>query len=162
MKNLLKAMIAMILALSLSLPMVMTSALADEEGFDAWLAYCIIPGTGHKVRIEEFRPWLIDRNFPTYMLRNVTYECQSWNGTPVNALAIDLSGGVNLRSTPDYYVNSNIIRKVHGDETVFVYFRLTSQYGKVWYYGVTSGGVEGFMYADRIQLVYYDYYSFGG
>ena len=101
---------------------------------------------------EEFRPWLLNHNFPTHMLRNVTYECQSWNGIPINGLAIDLSGGINLRSTPDYSNNKNIRMKVHGDVTVYIYFEFYNQYGTHWYYGVTDSGVEGYMAAVRLQL----------
>ncbi len=158
MKNLLKAMLAMILALSLFFPALMNTARADDDGYDAWMAYCYsLPVQAPKHhRPEEFRPWLVNRNFPTYFLRNVTYECQSWNGQPVNGLAIDLSGGINLRSTPDYSSNRNIVMKVHGDVTVYVYFDFYNMYGTHWYYGVTESGVEGYMAAVRLQLVTLD------
>ena len=155
MKNMKKTILAIMMVLVLLLSAIPVG-LADD-GYGEWIAYCYTV-TEYALQVtktpEEFRPWLLNRNFPMSVLRNVIYECQSWRGIPVNALAIDLSGGVNLRSTPDYYVNNNIVRKVHGDETVYVYFRLYSQYGKEWYYGVTSAGVEGFMYAERIQLAY--------
>ena len=154
MKKTMKIALTLMLVLSLFIS-AMPSGLASD-GYDEWLAYCCIIGPAwHPIRRpEEFHPWLVNRNFPTYVLRNVTNVCQSRNGTPVNALAIDLSGGVNLRSTPDYYVNNNIVHKVHGDETVYIYFRLYGPNGREWYYGVTSGGIEGYMYAERIQLVY--------
>ena len=158
MKIMLKTMLAVLLAISLSFPALMNTAKADDGGYGEWIEFCYavaVPGP-KKHHVEEFRPWLINHNFPTRVLRNVTYECRSWNGNPINGLAIDLSGGVNLRSTPNYSNNRNIVMKVHGDVTVYIYFEFYNQYGSHWYYGVTESGVEGYMAAVRLQLVTLD------
>ena len=154
MKKTMKIALTLMLVLSLFISAI-PSGLASD-GYDEWLAYCCIivgPGPGAFVRRpEEFRPWLLNHNFPTRVLRDVSYECKSWNGYPVNGLAIDLSGGINLRSTPDYANKRNIVMKIHGDVTMYIYFELYNQYGTHWYYGVTESGVEGFLAASRIQL----------
>ena len=153
MKTRMKMILAVVLVLSLFIS-AMPSGLASS-GYEDWLVYCYAAGTAPSKparHIEEFRPWLLNHNFPTRVLRDVTYECKSWNGYPINGLAIDLSGGINMRSTPDYSNNRNIVLKIHGDVTVYIYFELFNQYGTHWYYGVTESGVEGYLAASRIQL----------
>ncbi len=153
MKKTAKMILALVLVLLLFISAI-PSGLAGD-GYDDWLAYsCIaLPGPAAFMRRpEEFRPWLLNHDFPTRVLRNVTNECRSWNGYPVNGLAIDLSGGINLRSAPDFSSNRNIVMKIHGDVTMYIYFELYNQYGTHWYYGVTESGVEGFLAASRILL----------
>ena len=62
--------------------------------------------------------------------------------------------GSNLRSYTSYANNRNIVMKIHGNETVYVYYSLYDSNGGLWYYAVTASGVEGYLAAVRIMLDY--------
>lgn len=172
MNGILKKAFAVVLTLSLFFVMTTRTCRADwDEFYSEWLIPVAVGGKIPTVLAgkswdpvgsftitslktpEEFRPWLAKMDFPVDVLRSVMRECETWHGTPVNSLAIDLSGGIHMRSTPDFSSSGNIVFTVHGDETVYVYFEVTNHYGHKWYFGVTDSGVEGFLAAGRILLV---------
>ena len=105
-----------------------------------------------KPQVIEWEQMMMNYNFPTYVLRNVVYECQAQRGVPINQLGLVPTKGSNLRSSTSYANNRNIIMKIHGNETVYVYFSLYDSNGGLWYYAVTSSGMEGYLAAVRIML----------
>ena len=129
-------------------------ALADQADYYSLNGYqaCIAGMTRNQILIWD--DMMIDYNFPKSVLRNVIAKCQSERGTPVNLLGMVPTKGSNLRSYTSYGNNRNIVMKIHGNETVYVYYSLYDSNGGLWYYAVTRSGMEGYLAAVRIMLDY--------
>ncbi len=122
------------------------------------------------LRPVESRPleWdtqMVNHNFPTSVIQDMTSMCDQYYGTPVGKLGLTSKGGSNLRSFPcvngyvickngrQEYTHSSIIRKLHADTTVYVYFSFYSSSGDEWYYVTCADGLTGFLLAKRIALI---------
>ena len=127
------------------------------ETFYAWFEAAPLFGVAAPGKASSplvWVPYLANYNFPEYVLRGVSAECRKWDGTPVNSLGLEPTSGSNLRSSPDFSTNSNIIHKIHGNETVFIYFSFYYRYNnRTWYYAVTESGIEGFLVSTRIMML---------
>ena len=131
---------------------------AEREDFYTWLSastYLVgAPAWGKAPTPIVWEPYFANYNFPMYVLRGVSRECQQWNGTPINSLGLEPTSGSNMRSYPDFSTNNNIIHKVHGNETVFIYFSFYFPYNnRTWYYAATESGIEGFLVSTRILML---------
>ena len=105
-------------------------------------------------QVIEWERMMVNYNFPTYVLRDVIRECKANRGHPINCLGLVPTKGSNLRSSPSYANNHNIVMKIHASQTVYVYYSLYDSNGGLWYYAVTASGVEGYLAAVRIMLDY--------
>ncbi len=116
----------------------------------------------------QWNSYMVNHNFPTSAIRDVSSVSAQYNGTPVGCLGITSNKGSNLRSYPTTegryqylggyrpsWVDNSIIRKLHANETVYVYFSLYDDKGREWYYASCPDGTCGFLYADRIMLIPY-------
>ena len=164
------------LVLTLCLVMTMMNiniGFAASETMDDWAAYVYAyqvdyypsvvdtPGhsNGHSNRtyqqyVLEWKTEMLNTNFPEKVLRSHIRECEYWNGEPIGALGLEPTGGSKLRSTPDFSSSANIVGAISANKTIYIYFKVTNQYNKEWYYIVTDKGVEGFVAASRIQVVW--------
>ena len=168
-----KILMKKVLVLVLCFAMMLNVGIAkcENSDYNAWLAFCYrlentvpspdsnTPQFSNSVSYQKYvLLWdtnMVNQNFPKSVIRNVEDLCQRLNGRPVNNLGLEPNSGSNLRSTPDYSSHANnIILKIHGNETVYLYFTFYNQYGVQWYYAVTSGGVEGYLCASRILMVW--------
>ena len=162
-----------VLVLVLCFAMMLNVGIAkcENSSFEAWLSFCFRvgntvpspnPDTSSSPDSSTYKNYvllwdtnMVNHNFPKSVIRNVEDLCQRLNGTPVKNLGLEPNSGSNLRSTPDYSNHANnIIMKIHGNETVYLYFSFYNQYGVQWYYAVTSGGVEGYLCASRIMMAW--------
>lgn len=146
-----------------------TNVLADGLWYQYGQWWCVDNyGYLHSL---EYRPLEWDRtmanyNFPTSVIQDVTAMCEQYYGTPVGKLGLTSKSGSNLRSVPSVdgnlsygrdgrqeYNHSSIVRKLHADTTVYVYFSFYSASGDEWYYVTCADGLTGFLLAKRIMLV---------
>ena len=149
-----KRFLALALSLMLLAGISMNSGSARAENYTAYSAYQACTYGMSSSQVIEWNSMMVNYNFPTYVLRNVITECRSRRGTPINMLGLVPTSGSNLRSYTSYGNNRNIIMKIHGNETVYVYYSLYDSNGGLWYYAVTKSGVEGYLAAVRIMLDY--------
>ena len=96
--------------------------------------------------------YLVNHNFPQRVIQDRSSMCSQKGGTLIERLAITSQKGSNLRSSMSYTDNKNLIRTLHANTTVFVYFSLHDGLGREWYYVVCDDGTEGYLLAMRIQL----------
>lgn len=92
--------------------------------------------------------------------------CKKYNGVVVNSLGLtDNRAGSNLRAAisisgsaygASEHENSTIIKKLRGNETVYVHFGFYDSGGNKWYYVTCEDGQEGLILAKRLLLVYTD------
>lgn len=113
----------------------------------------------------EWNTYLVNHNFPTSLMYDMSDMCDRYHGTPVGCLGLISDQGSNLRDYPTTdgtyrylggsqpsFVHNSIIRKVHGDTTVYVFFSFYSE-GRQWYYVTCDDGVTGFLAASRVRLI---------
>lgn len=160
-----KIMITLIAVLSLAV--FTTGALADGYWFDGTGWWRVDRSGWHQLynRPMEFDRALVNHNFPTQVIRDVSGLCSNYYGTPVGCLGLVSNRGSNLRSYPTIkghdvltqdgptVEDSSIIRKLHANETVYVYFSCYDKSGNEWYYVVCTNGMEGYLFANRIMLI---------
>ena len=146
-----------------------TNVLADGLWYEYGCWWCIDNnGALHSL---ESRPLIWDTymtnyHFPQSVVRDVSSLCSQYNGVPVGSLGITSNAGSNLRSYPTVdgnlsydcsgrqdYKHSSILRKIHVNTTVYVYFSFYDRSGDLWYYATCSDGLSGFLLAKRIMLV---------
>ena len=96
--------------------------------------------------------YMANHNFPTGVIRDVSYMRDRYNGTAVNCLGLMSNQGSNLRSETNF-ADETIIRKLHADVTVYVNFRFYDAGGVEWYYVTCLDGQEGLLYANRVMLI---------
>ena len=159
--------IIVILIAVLALTVFTAGALADGYWYDGvgwWRVDC---SGWHQLynRPMEFDQTLVNHHFPTQVIRDVSGKCTDSYGTPVGCLGLVSNRGSNLRSRPTIkghdvmtkdgptIEDSSIIRKLHANETVYVYFNCYDNSGNEWYYVVCSNGMEGYLFANRIMLI---------
>lgn len=109
--------------------------------------------------------YLANYNFPENVITDVSDICEQYHGTPVGCFGLTPSAGSNLRSVPNIdgnliygktgqeYNHQTIIRKLHGNVTVYINFRFYDGSGNEWYYATCSDGVMGLLLAKRIMLI---------
>ena len=150
-----------LLAIVLCCALMVSAGLAEgkDASFELWVTFSLQFAPGSiPVNGLQWNTQLVNRNFPKSVLRGVVSECKAYNGTPVNTLGLEPTGGSHMRQTPvlpnraNYM--SNVKYTIHGNETVYLYFRFTDNYGREWYYAVTAGGIEGFLVSSRIMEIY--------
>ena len=113
----------------------------------------------------EWNTYLVNHNFPSSLMYDMSDMCDRYHGTPVGCLGLISDQGSNLRDYPTTdgtyrylggsqpsFVHNSIIRKVHGDSTVYVFFSFYSE-GRQWYYVTCDDGVTGFLAASRVRLI---------
>lgn len=149
--------------------MMSVSAVADGlwyDGYQWWLVG--VDGNLFEINTPPMS-WdtcLANYQFPETVIRDRSDLCRRYNGTPVGCLGLVSNRGSNLRSKPTLdgstymtadgardFNHATIIRKLHANTTVYVYFRFYDQSGKEWYYVTCSDGVEGMLVASRIMLI---------
>ena len=103
--------------------------------------------------------------FPQDVIQDTSELCSQYNGTPVECLGLTGKAGCNLRSVPTIdgtlsydknrqqeYTHPSIVRKLHADITVYVYFSFINASSDKWYYVTCADGQTGFVLAKRIIL----------
>ena len=113
----------------------------------------------------EWKPEKINYNFPMSVVRDQSEACRQYNGIPLNCLGLTSTAGSNLRGTTSVngklsydsnwrqdYNDPTIIKKLHGNVTVFVNFKFYSSNGDEWYHVTCSDGMSGLLLAKRILL----------
>lgn len=150
----------------------MASSLADGYWFDGngwWrIDYC---GEWHKLYKETdaltWKTYLANYNFPSRVITDETAMCNQFGGTPIGCFGLTSNQGSNLRSYPTLegqyelnlkegrmsWVHSSIVKKVHANTTVYIYFSCFDSEGKEWYYATCADGTTGFLFANRIKLL---------
>lgn len=136
-------------------------------GFGQW--WCV-DNDGYLHSVES-RPlqWdltMATHNFPASVIQDVTSLCNQCYGTPVGCLGLTSKSGSNLRSVPTVdgnlsydrnwhqeYTHPSIVRKLHADTTVYVYFSFFNASGDEWYYVTCADGQTGYLLAKRIALI---------
>ena len=114
----------------------------------------------------SWKTQMANYNFPETVIRDVSDISTQYNGTPVGCLGLTPTAGSNLRSVPNIdgnpsydqtgrqeYNHQTIIRKLHGNVTIYVYFSFFDSKGDEWYYVTCADGQEGLLLAKRIQLI---------
>ena len=112
------------------------------------------PKRTYQQYVLEWKTEMVNTDFPEKVLRSHIRECEYWNGEPIGALGLEPTGGSKLRSTPDFSSSANIVGAISANKTIYIYFKVTNRYNKEWYYIVTDKGVEGFVAASRIQVIW--------
>ena len=163
MKKVFALFVCLVLMMSLNM------GFAETESLEDWSAYVYAyridtpiiagividhPQRTYRQYVLEWKSEMVNTNFPQEVLRSHIRECERWNGEPIGALGLEPTGGSKLRSTPDFSSSANIVGAISANKTIYIYFKVTNQYGKDWYYIVTDRGIEGFVAASRIQVVW--------
>ena len=117
-------------------------------------------------KLLTWDPSTVIGQFPSSVIRDVSTLCARLNGEPMGCLGLTSKAGSNLRSAPNIdggliydkdgnqdYTHPSIVRKLHADTTVYVYFRFYAPNGDEWYYVTCTDGLEGYLLAKRIMLV---------
>ncbi|MBR2659830.1 MAG: hypothetical protein IKH81_01550 [Clostridia bacterium] len=117
-----------------------------------------------------FNNYLADHNFPLSVLQDVSDISSAYNGTWVGCLGITGSKGANLRTYPNAkgtyvfdwwsahgftrpsYEDPSIVRKLHSNVTVYVYFSCYSN-GGLWYFVTTNDRTCGFLHSNNLALI---------
>ena len=157
------AMLIVLMALMISVNVV-----ADGLWYDGY-QWWVVGVDGNLFEIDtrplSWNTYLTNYQFPEAVIRDRTDLCRGYNGTPVGCLGLVSDRGSNLRSRPTVdgstslkngrrdYSHATIIRKLHANTTVYVYFRFYDDSGKEWYYVTCSDGQEGMLVASRIMLI---------
>ena len=145
------------------------SALGDGLWYQCGRWWCVDNyGYLHSLQSRplEWDRTMANRNFPASVIQDVTALCEQYYGTPVGCLGLTSKAGSNLRSVPTVdgnlsygknwrqeYNHQTIVRKLHADTTVYVYFSFYSANGDEWYYVTCADGQTGFLLAKRIALI---------
>ncbi len=149
--------------------MISASAMASGYWYDGH-GWWYINNYGNWTKLYQSEPmewntYLVNHNFPTSLMYDMSGMCDSYNGIPVGCLGLVSDKGSNLRSYPTTestymylggkhpsIVHNSIIRKLHADTTVYVYFSFWSGSDQ-WYYVTCADGTTGFLFASRIRLI---------
>ncbi len=159
------------IAILMILSILTVSASAAASGF--WYdgsGWWYIDQAGQWTRLYRSKPlewntYLVNHHFPTSLMYDTSSLCDAYYGTPVGCLGLISDQGSNLRSYPTAegtymylggsrpsIVHNTIIRKLHADTTVYVYFSFWSG-DRQWYYVSCADGTAGFLAASRVMLI---------
>ena len=103
---------------------------------------------------QEYKAYLQRYNFPDFVLRDVSAQCEQYHGTPVGFLGLVGEKGINLRTGPnigDSYKGTQL----HAGTKVYVYFSFIDGTNRGWYYATTANGQNGFLRTDFLELIPY-------